>query len=151
MTLWTVACQASLSGRGLFSRQDTGAYWPILAAISFWSTIFPAALAANSPEYLLLPEPLWPKQLHHLHIWPSQGQTQVLQGSLKRKPQWTTHMQRWKQNHNWNPGAVWLRKKTQNLCTSCTKLRIKSKQSTSQTLSMECIRGHWELPQKKMH
>ena len=58
MTLWTVACQASLSGRGLFSKQDTGAYWPILAAISFWSTIFPAALAANSPEYLLLPEPL---------------------------------------------------------------------------------------------
>ena len=32
----------------------------------------------------------------HLHTWPSQGQTQVLQGSLKRKPQWTTHMQRWK-------------------------------------------------------
>ena len=58
MTRWTVACQASLSGRGLFSRQDTRAYWPILAAVSFWSTIFPAALAANSPEYLLLPEPL---------------------------------------------------------------------------------------------
>ena len=37
-----------------------------------------------------------PKQLHHLHIWPSQRQTQVLQGSLRSKPQWTTHMQRWK-------------------------------------------------------
>ena len=48
------------------------------------------------PEYLVLPEPLQPKQLHHLHTWPSQGQTQVLQGRLRSKPQWTTHMQRWK-------------------------------------------------------
>ena len=46
------------------------------------------------PEYLVLPEPLQPKQLHHLHT--SQGQTQALQGSLRSKPQWTTHMQRWK-------------------------------------------------------
>ena len=30
-----------------------------------------AALAANFPEYLVLPEPLRPKQLHHLHTWPS--------------------------------------------------------------------------------
>ena len=49
--------------------------------------------------YFLLPELttlLRLKQLHHLHTWPSQGQTQVLQGSLRSKPQWTTHMQRWK-------------------------------------------------------
>ena len=58
-------------------------------------SVFPAALAANSPEYLVLPEPLQPKQLHHLHTWTSQGQTQVLQGSLRSKPQWMTHMQRW--------------------------------------------------------
>ena len=44
------------------------------------------ALAANPPEYLMLPEPLQPKQLHNLHIWPSQGQTQVLQGSLEQTP-----------------------------------------------------------------
>ena len=71
-------------------------------------------LAANPPEYLLLLESLWPKQLHHLHIWPSQGQTQTLQASLRSKPQGTTYMQRWKLKHNWNPGSVWLRKKTQN-------------------------------------
>ena len=47
--------------------------------------------AANPPEYLVL---------HHLHTWASLGQTQVLQGSLRSKPQWMTHMQRWKQNHN---------------------------------------------------
>jgi len=45
-------------------------------------------------------KPLRPKQLHHLYTWPSQGQTQVLQGSLRsnsgQQPQWTTHMQSWK-------------------------------------------------------
>ena len=30
------------------------------------------------PQCLMLPEFLWPKQLHHLHTWPSQGQTQGL-------------------------------------------------------------------------
>ena len=75
--------------------KNTEVYWPILVAIPFYSTIFPAALAANSPEYLLLPEPLKPKQLHHFHNWTSQGQTQVLQGSLRNKPQWTTHLQTW--------------------------------------------------------
>ena len=52
----------------------TGTYWPVLVAIVFQSTIFPAAPAANSPDYLVLPELLQPKQLHHLHTWPSQGQ-----------------------------------------------------------------------------
>ena len=66
-------------------------YWSVLANTDC-HTIFPATLAANPPEYLVLPEPLRPKQLHHLHTWPSQGQTQVLQGSLRSKPQWTTPM-----------------------------------------------------------
>ena len=68
----------------------------MLVAISFLSTIFPAAFATNSPEYLVLPEPLQLKQLHHLHTWSSQGQTQVFQGSLRNNPQWMTHIQRWK-------------------------------------------------------
>ena len=55
-TLWTVACQACLSGG--FPGKNTGVYWKILIAIPFWSTIFPDALATNSPEYWVLPEPL---------------------------------------------------------------------------------------------
>ena len=35
-------------------------------AIPFQSTIVPAALVSNPPEHLVLPEPLLPKQLHHL-------------------------------------------------------------------------------------
>ena len=79
--------------------KDTRACWPILVAILFQSTISTAALASNSPEDLVLPEPLRPKKLHHLHSWPFQGQTQVLQGSLRSKPQWTTHIQRWGKKH----------------------------------------------------
>ena len=71
----------------------------------FWLTyhsraLYPAALAANTPEYLVLPESLQAKQLHYLCTCPSLGQTQVLQGSLRSKPQWMIHRQRWKYNHN---------------------------------------------------
>ena len=92
-----MACQVSVSGGVLQAR--------ILEHILQHRLPYPAralyflyciALATNSPEYLVLPEPLQPKQLHHLHTWPSQGQTQVLQGSLSSKPQWTAHIQRWK-------------------------------------------------------
>ena len=31
------------------------------------------------------------------------------------------------------------------------ELQVKSTWSAGQTLSMECIKGHWELPQKKTH
>ena len=81
-------------GEGGSPGKNTGAYWPKLVAIPFESIVFPAALAANSPEYLVLPETLRPRQLHHLHTWPSQELTQVLQGSLGSKLQWTTHMSR---------------------------------------------------------
>ena len=53
--------------------KNTGVYWPMLVVIPFWSTIFPAALATNSPEYLVLPKRLQPKQLHHLHTCPHWG------------------------------------------------------------------------------
>ena len=85
-SLWPCKlCPARLLYRGS-SRQG---YWGILANTGCHTpleTIFPAALTANSPEYLVLPEPLRPKQLHLLHTWPAQGQTQVLQGSLRSKP-----------------------------------------------------------------
>ena len=51
-------------------------YWSILTNAgchTFLELYIPAALATNTPEYLVLPEPLQPKQLHHLHTWPSQG------------------------------------------------------------------------------
>ena len=65
-----------------------------MVAIPFQGTIFPASLATNTPEYLVLPESLKPKQLYYLHTWPSLGQTQVLQSSHRSKPQRMTHMQR---------------------------------------------------------
>ena len=47
-----VLCQGDSTGK------DTGVYWPGLVATPFKSTIYPASLAASSPEYLVLPEPL---------------------------------------------------------------------------------------------
>ena len=71
---------------GGFSRQE---YWSTLGNTGCHTLpehYISFALATNWPEYLVLPEPLGPKQLH-LHFWPSQGQTQVFQNSLRSKAQ----------------------------------------------------------------
>ena len=74
--------------------KNTGVYWPILVAIPFWSTVFPAALTANSSEYLVLPEPLRPKQWATSTPGPQQGQTQVLHSGAN--PRGPTQRQRWR-------------------------------------------------------
>ena len=109
--LWParLLCQEGSPGK------NTGVYWPILVAIPFSSTLFPAALAANSPEYLVRPETLQPKQLHHPHTWSSQGQTPHLK---------TT-------------GIVWLRKKTPKPPTSCTSCRL----NPHNQLGRHCVYG----------
>ena len=78
--------------KGWFSRQE---YWSILANICYHTLLkhyISCCPHRQLPEYLVLPEPLRLKQRHHLHTWPSQGQTQVLLGSLRSKLQWTAHM-----------------------------------------------------------
>ena len=77
---------------GGFSRQE---YWSILANTGRHTLLecYTSCRPSRQPlEYLVLPEPLGPKQLQRLHTCPSLGQTQVLQGRLRSKPQWTTHM-----------------------------------------------------------
>ena len=64
--------------------------------LPFYSTIYPAALVASSPVYMVFPGLLQPKQLCHPDMWTSLGQTQVLQGILRSKRLWTIHMQRWR-------------------------------------------------------
>ena len=140
-----------LCQRGGSPSKNTGAYWPIPVAIPFWSTILPSALAAEHPEYLVLLEPLWPKQLHHLNTWPTLGQTQALQGSHRSKtPVDDPHV------------AVEIKPQLESMSSVAKeedpkpshqlyKLQIKSVWSTRQTLSMKYIKGHWKLPQKKMH
>ena len=67
-TPWIVAYQASLSGG--FPRQE---YWSILANTGCHTLPQHYISCCPSPEYLVLPEPLRPKQLHHLLTWPSLG------------------------------------------------------------------------------
>ena len=88
-TLYTVACQASLSR--VYFRQE---YWNVLGNSSCHVLLehyISCSLAANSPEYLVLPEPLPPKQRHHRHTWPSQGQTKSSRAASGANPSgWPT-------------------------------------------------------------
>ena len=65
-------------------------YWSVLASTGCHTLLehyISCCPSCQIPEHVVLPEPLQTKQLYHLHTWPSQGQTQVLQGSLRSKPQ----------------------------------------------------------------
>ena len=78
--LWParLLCQEGSPGK------NTGACWPIQVAIPFWSTIFPAALAANPrvPDAARTPATQAAAPPPHLALT---GQNQVLQGSLRSK------------------------------------------------------------------
>ena len=88
--LWTVACQASLSGRR-FSRQDCCSVLANTGCHTLLELYISCRPSRQAPEYLVLPEPLQPKHCPTSTPGP-QGPTQVLQGSLRSKPQGTTHM-----------------------------------------------------------
>ena len=89
--LWParLLCQVGSPGK------NTGVYWPILVAISFKSTIFPAALANNSrvPAAARTPVTQAAASPPHLTII---GANPSAPGSLRSNLQWTTQMQRWK-------------------------------------------------------
>ena len=82
VTLWTVAYQASLSGGS--PGKNTGSVLANTGPSRALDFLLPYH---QLPEYLVMPEPLCLKLLHHLHTWPSLGQTQVFQGSIRSKPQ----------------------------------------------------------------
>ena len=80
---------------GGFSRQE---HWSVLANAGCHTPLehcIPAALAANplSTRAARTPATQAAALPHHLA---SQGQTRVLQGSLRSRPQWTTHVWRGK-------------------------------------------------------
>ena len=90
--LWPARLLCQGGGLNTGYRQE---YWSILANTGRHTLLelYTSCRPSRQPlEYLVLPEPLGPKQLPHLHTWPSRGQTQVLQGRLRSKPQWTIHM-----------------------------------------------------------
>ena len=133
-TLWTVACQSSLSG-GLARKE----YWSVLAntgchtllehCISCCPSLqlpwvpgaarTPVTQAAAPPPHLAFTEanPSPPGQ--------PQGQTPVddPHAEVEIKPPL-------------KPRAVWLRKKPQNLLTSCTNCRLNPHDQTKQTLCL---------------
>ena len=48
--------------------------------------------SCQAPEYLVLPELLRTKQLHHFHICPHRGKPKSSKAASGAKPQWMTHM-----------------------------------------------------------
>ena len=95
-TLWTVACQAALTGRRVLQArmlERTGQYWlPYPSRALYFLLPWPPTPLST----WCCQNPCDPSSCNHLCTWPSLGQTQVLQGSLRSRPQWTTHIQRWK-------------------------------------------------------
>ena len=115
-------------------------YWSILANISchtlleLYISCCPSCPLPWVPGAARTPTTQAPAPPPHLTLTESNP-------SPPGKPQEQTSvddpMQGWKQNHNWNPGAVWLRKKTQNLPTSCTSCRF----NTHNQLGRRCVYG----------
>ena len=60
-------------------------------------------------------------------------------------------MQRWRWNHGWNPGAVWLWNRTQNRPISGTSCRLNPHNHLGKLCVYEYTKGHWEVPQQKAH
>ena len=90
----------------------------------------------------MLPESLQPKQLHHFHTWPLQGQTQALQGSLRSKPPvGDPHAEVEIKPQLKFRGSV-NKEEDPKPSHQLYKLQIKSTGSTSQTVSMEYVKGH---------
>ena len=87
-----VDCGLPGSLSGGFSREE---YWRVLANTGWHALLehcISCCLSCRPPEYLVLPEPLRPKQLHHLRTWPPQGQTQALRAASGAEPQRPTDM-----------------------------------------------------------
>ena len=91
-----------------FKRLNMGSCGEKLAKEAFWlpatrglkkdtnRAMTPAMEAVCVSAHFMPPGSPQAKQLHHLHTQLSLGQTQGLQGSPRSKPQWKTHMQKWK-------------------------------------------------------
>ena len=60
-------------------------------------------------------------------------------------------MQRWRWNHSGNPGAVWLRDRTQNLPSNGTSCRLNPHNQLGKLCVYEYTKGNWEVPQQKAH
>jgi len=92
--LWPVRL---LNHGGGLSRQE---YWNLLANTGCHTLLEHYISCCPNRQLPWVPRaartPATQAAAHHCHTWPSQVQTQVLQGSLRSKPQWMTHMQRWK-------------------------------------------------------
>ena len=81
---------------GEFSRQEYWSVWANTGRHPLLEHCTSCCPSRQLPSTWCCQNPCDPSICTTPHTWPSQRQTQVLQGSPRSKPQWTTHMQRWK-------------------------------------------------------
>ena len=84
----------------------------------------------------MLPEPLQPKLLHHLHSWPLQGQTQVLQGQPQEKTPVDDPNAEVETEPQLKPMGSVAKEEDPKPFHQLYKLQIKSTQSTRQILCL---------------
>ena len=146
---WSCPTLCSPADCGLpgFSVREGGLQARILECIGqYWSpytsrTLFPASLAANSPEYLVLPEPLQPKQGTSSTPGPHRGKPKSSRAASGAHPSGRPTCRGGNKTTFENKGVVWLRKKTQNLPTNCRSCRLNPHNQLGR-LSMEYIKDH---------
>ena len=81
---------------GEFSRQEYWSVWANTGRHPLLEHCISCCPNHQLPSTWCCQNPCDPSICTTPHTWPSQRQTQVLQGSPRSKPQWTTHMQKWK-------------------------------------------------------
>ena len=114
-----------------FSEREWGfprkEYWSILANTGCHTLLehyISCCPTHQLPWVLVLPEPLRPKWLHQLHIWPLTGPNLSPPGQPQEQSPADDPDAEVEIKPQLKPRAVWLRKKTQNPPISCTICRL---------------------------
>ena len=146
--LWParLLCQG---GRRVFQArilEHFGQYW--LPSPS--KALFPAALAANSLEYLMLRTPVTQAAAPPPHLALTGANPSPPGQPQKQTPVEDPHAEEEIKPQLKPMGSV-DKEEDPKPSYQLYQLQIKSKRSTRQTVSMEYRKGHRELPQKKMH
>ena len=123
-----------LRQRGGFSRQE---YWSVLANSGHHTLLelyISCCPSLQSPESLVLPEPLRPKQLPHLHSWPS-GANPSPPGQPQEQTPVEPHVEVEIKPHLKPRGSV-AKEEDPKPAHQLYKLQTKSTRSTRQTLCL---------------
>ena len=120
--------------------KNPGAYSPVLIAMPFWSSVFPAALAANPTEYLVLPESLQPSSCATSSPGPHRGKPKPARAASGAKPTGRPTC-RGGSNPQLKPRGRVAKEEDPKRPTSCTGCRVNPQDQPADAASVERVRG----------